>query len=87
MSSRETERWGWVMGTSSRFSTKREAIAIDEFGQYGMLVRRDFYFQSRRCCVFSDCFSDVVYMAKKALEDSEGKSWLYEILTIAICLV
>jgi hypothetical protein len=28
MSSKETLRWGWVMGTSSRFSTKREAMAI-----------------------------------------------------------
>lgn len=29
MSSKETLRCGWVMGTSSRFSTKREAITVD----------------------------------------------------------
>lgn len=33
ISSRETLRWGWVMGTSSRFSTKREDIAIVVVGR------------------------------------------------------
>lgn len=28
MSSKETLRWGWLMGTSWRFSTKRDAIAV-----------------------------------------------------------
>jgi hypothetical protein len=28
MSSKETFKWGWLIGTSSRFSTKREAIAV-----------------------------------------------------------
>lgn len=28
ISSKETFKWGWLMGTSSRFSTKREAIAV-----------------------------------------------------------
>ena len=28
MSSRETLRCGWLMGTSSRFSTKRDAIVV-----------------------------------------------------------
>ena len=32
MSSRETLRWGWLMGTSSRFSTKREAIGRGKVG-------------------------------------------------------
>jgi hypothetical protein len=29
MSSKETLRWGWLIGTSSRFSTKREAMVVD----------------------------------------------------------
>jgi hypothetical protein len=63
------------MGTSSKFSTKREAIAVDGFGEYGIFARRDFYVQSRRyCCVFSDCVLDFVKTIDRALGNSECDS-------------
>jgi hypothetical protein len=33
MSSRETLRWGWVMGTSERFSTNLEAMVVAVEGE------------------------------------------------------
>jgi hypothetical protein len=52
MSSKETLRWGWLIGTSSRFSTKREAMVVDTglaFGVWGEVEkwRRRFYNTTR----------------------------------------
>jgi hypothetical protein len=39
MSSSETLRWGWLIGTSSRFSTNREAIVFVVYSEAGLMWR------------------------------------------------